>query len=282
MIVNDINLNIHIEGEGIPILLLHGFPDSHAVWRKMTPLLVQAGYKVIAPDLRGFGQSDAPKGRKNYTIERIMKDIIALLDKLQIDKAHLVGHDWGAMIGWFLAGHYSNRFYSYTAISVGHPKAYATAGWAQKRKSTYILIFQLRGIAEKLFKINNWAVLRKSTNNHPEIKRWIEDLSRTGRLTAGMNWYRANLKTFIFSDFPRCTIPTMGVWPSREVVLLEEQMRNSQIFVDDVWRYERLVGCGHWALLDAPKTVTELILDFINFPIPGTLAQYRGMPDTSE
>ncbi len=263
MRINDINLNVYIEGKGTPIMLLHGFPDSHAVWRKIIPILVKSGYQVIVPDQRGFGESDAPKGSKNYTITKIVDDAISVLDYLGIQKSHLVGHDWGAMIGWCLAGEYGDRFYSYTAISVGHPKAYASAGWAQTRKSLYILLFQLRNIAEVIFKANDWALFRKSTGNHPEIERWINDLSRSGRLTAGMNWYRANILKLIFSSFPRCSIPTMGIWPSRDLALSEIQMKNSQKFVDNIWRYERLVGQGHWVLLDEPKRISQLILDWV-------------------
>ncbi|MGR8980821.1 MAG: alpha/beta fold hydrolase, partial [Gammaproteobacteria bacterium] len=147
--VNDIQLNVYEEGEGEPVLLLHGFPDSNYLWRSVIPRLVKAGYRAIAPDQRGFGGSDAPEGKENYDMALIAKDAVALMDALSIPKARLVAHDWGALIGWFLAGTYPERFESYTAISVGHPNAYAAAGFEQKKKGWYVLFFQLEGIAEK-------------------------------------------------------------------------------------------------------------------------------------
>ena len=261
--VNGVNLNVHIEGEGTPILLLHGFPDSNALWRDVIPLLVEAGYQVIAPDQRGFGESDAPTGVKNYRIDKIVDDAIALLNALGIEKAHLVAHDWGAIIGWNLACKYADRFYSYAAISVGHPRAYATAGWEQKRKAWYTVFFQLRYIAEAVTKARDWAVFRKFTARHPEIEHWIRDLSRPGRLTASINWYRANLLRVLFGRSSRCAIPVMGIWSSDDVALAEDQMINSARYVDNSFRYERLDGYSHWIPLDAPDDTGALILDFI-------------------
>ena len=139
MKINGLTLNVLVEGEGEPIILLHGFPDSNYVWRDVIPLLVNAGYKVIAPDQRGFGESDAPEGKENYDMERIAKDAVAILDALNIKKAKLVAHDWGAMIGWLLAGKYPEQFENYTAISVGHSKAYAAAGFEQKKKDSKLI-----------------------------------------------------------------------------------------------------------------------------------------------
>ena len=110
--VNGIDINVAIEGEGPAVFLLHGFPDSSALWRDVMPVLVEAGYQVIAPDQRGFGESDAPLGVKQYRMVTIVSDAITVLDALGISKAHLVAHDWGAIIGWTLAGQHGERFYS--------------------------------------------------------------------------------------------------------------------------------------------------------------------------
>jgi pimeloyl-ACP methyl ester carboxylesterase len=266
--VNGIDLNVHIEGQGIPILLLHGFPDSNALWRGVIPLLVEAGYQVIAPDQRGFGESDAPIGVKHYRIDTIVDDAVALLDALGIEKTHLVAHDWGAVIGWNLACKHADRICSYTAISVGHPRAYAAAGWEQKRKAWYTVFFQLRYIAEAVFKARDWAVFRWFTVRHPEVDHWIGDLSRPGRLTAGFNWYRANLINLLFGKFPRCAVPVMGIWSSDDFALVEDQMINSARYVDNSFRYERLEGYSHWVPVDAPADIGALILDFIRTELP--------------
>ena len=169
MKINGLQLNVVVEGEGEPLMLLHGFPDSNYVWRDVIPLLVNAGYKVIAPDLRGFGESDAPEGKEHYDMELIAKDAIAILDALGIEKAKLVAHDWGSWIGWLLAGSHPERFESYTAISVGHGKAYASAGFEQKKKGWYILFFQLEGVSEKACMASDWVLFRESLHNHPEL-----------------------------------------------------------------------------------------------------------------
>lgn len=260
--VNDIHLNVYVEGEGEPVLLLHGFPDSNYLWRGVIPHLVKAGYQVIAPDQRGFGESDAPEGKENYDMALIAKDAIALLDEFNIPKAKLVAHDWGAMIGWLLAGSYPERFESYTAISVGHPSAYASAGFEQKKKGWYVLFFQLEGIAETAFKARDWTLFRRSVHDHPEVTHWIEDLSRPERLTAGMNWYRANLSKLWKSEFPRVPIPVFGIWSSDDVALAEDQMIGSAAYVDAPWRYERIVGASHWIPVDVPDKLSDLLVDF--------------------
>ena len=109
------------QGTGTPILLLHGFPDSKEVWKKQIPEFVNAGFRVIAPDLRGYGKAPRPLGKEEYTIPILMNDVIGILDSLKLDKVHLVGHDWGAALSWQLVTFYEKRFFSLTAMSVGYP-----------------------------------------------------------------------------------------------------------------------------------------------------------------
>ena len=252
-----------LSGAGPAILLLHGFPDSHALWRKVIPLLLDAGYRVIAPDQRGFGQSPAPRGSRNYRMYRIAADAAELLDALGVQQAHVVGHDWGAVIAWVLAGRYPDRCQSLTAVSVGHPTAYARAGWEQKRKGWYTLFFQLRGFAEWVISRKDFAFLRRWARGYPELDTWISHLARPGRLTAGLNWYRANLAGVLFRKQPRCTVPALGIWSDRDMALSEDQMTNSVRYIEGSWRYERMEGLSHWIPLEAPEALTGLIVDHI-------------------
>jgi pimeloyl-ACP methyl ester carboxylesterase len=261
--LSEVQLNVYEEGEGPVVLLLHGFPDSHALWRKVSPLLLQYGFRVIAPDLRGFGESSAPRGRRNYRMDRVAADLLELLDELGLSRVHVVGHDWGAVIAWILASKHPERCLSLTALSVGHPTAYARAGWEQKRKGWYTLFFQLRGIAEWFISRNDFAFLRKWARGYPETDKWISELSRPGRLTAGLNWYRANLVSVLFRRQPNCPVPTMGIWSDRDMALSEDQMKNSVRYVDSEWRYERLTGLSHWIPLEAPEEVARLISEFV-------------------
>ncbi len=250
-------------------ILLHGFPDTSAVWSKVAPLLVAGGFRVIAPDMRGFGETEMPQRLRDYDIQAgAAADVVAILDHLNIARAHLVGHDFGAPVAWFLAAAKPARFITLTALSVGHMRAYLSAGAEQKRRSAYILVHQLRGICEWLYRRNDWALLRRHWRSIRDMDETIAALSRPGRLTAGLNWYRANigLKRMFLPPAEGAMgeetveIPTLGIWPEREKYLVERQMFGSGAYVDAPWTYERLAGAGHWLQVDAPDTLAALLL----------------------
>jgi pimeloyl-ACP methyl ester carboxylesterase len=264
-----VELAVQIEGSGPPVLLLHGFPDDRAVWRHQIPALVAAGYTVIAPDQRGCGESQAPTEVAAYRIERLVADLVALLDGLGIERARIVGHDWGAVLGWQLAIRHPERVEHYVALSVGHPNAYATAGLAQKLKGWYTLLFLWRGGAEAILSARNWAFFRAFTALPTEAPLWIARLSAPGRLTAAINWYRANLATLLFDRFPPAGVPVTGVWSRGDRYLTEGQMTASAAHATGGWRYHRLDGCGHWMTLEAPDAVNALLIAaFANPPAP--------------
>src|SRR6185436_6933086 len=127
-------------GDGTPVVLLHGWPDERGLWRHQVPALAAAGYRVIAPDLRGFGASSKPTDVAAYAMDRIIGDVVGVLDALGIDSAHLVGHDWGAAIAWYTATFAPDRVRSLTAISVGHPASFRAVGLPQREKSWYMLL----------------------------------------------------------------------------------------------------------------------------------------------
>lgn len=250
-------------------LLLHGFPDSSSVWNAVTPLLVAGGYRVIAPDMRGFGETDIPARLADYDIETgAAVDVVAIMDRLNIARAHLVGHDFGAPVAWSLAAKKPDRFISLSALSVGHTRAYLAAGAEQKRRSFYILVHQLRSVCEWLYRRNDWALLRRHWDQNRQIDETIALLSRPGRLTAGLNWYRANV-SFKRMFFPpaegsfgeeRVKIPTLGVWSSEEKYLVEAQMTGSADYVDASWTYARIDGASHWLQVDATDRLAALLL----------------------
>lgn len=250
-------------------VLLHGFPDSSAVWREVTPYLVDGGYRIIAPDMRGFGETDIPERLDDYDIQTgAAIDVLEILDHLKINRAHLVGHDFGAAAAWALAAQNPDRFTSLSALSVGHPGAFLAAGAEQKRRSFYILVHQLRGVCEWLYRRKDWALLRHHWEGVRQIEETIALLSRPGRLTAGLNWYRANIplsRMFLPSargEFSEAIvrIPTLGVWSSEEKYLVEDQMTGSKAFIDAPWTYGRIDGASHWLQLDAPDRLSALLL----------------------
>lgn len=264
--VNGITLNVVVEGDGDPVLLLHGFPDSSRLWRNQIPALVGAGYRTIAPDLRGFGDSDRPEGVENYSILNVLGDLNALCDELGIERAHVVGHDWGAGAAWGFASIFPDRTRTLTAISVGHPTSFRGAGPEQVMASWYMFLFQFEGVAEELLSRNDWEFMRAWTKETGDFDHYVQDLSRPGALTAGLNWYRANARPESWVgeplELPPITAPVMGLWSSGDFALTEHQMVESEKFVQGPWRYERIENASHWIPLDAPDQLSDLLLDF--------------------
>lgn len=261
--VNGVDLSVVVVGEGPDVLLIHGFPDDHTVWRKQIPALVHAGYRVIAPDTRGRGESSAPRGVKAYRIENHVEDMVGILDAVGASKVRVVGHDWGSAIGWALCMRHPERVDRYVALSVGHPNAFATAPLEQKFKSWYIFTFQLRGISEWALRFGNWIVFRRVTGYPQESDRWIETLSAPGRLTAALNYYRANFGLISRRKYPAVQFPVMGVWSSKDRFLCEQQMVATSRFVRGQWRYERIDGANHWLQLDASHRFNSMLLDYL-------------------
>jgi pimeloyl-ACP methyl ester carboxylesterase len=245
--VGEVTLNVAQAGAGPPVVLLHGFPDSLRLWDVLAPRLLAAGRRVIAPDLRGFGASDAPVGRHHYRIDRLAGDVTGLLRALEVSgPVDLVGHDWGAGLAWYLAVFRPDLVRSMVALSVGHPREYLLAGWQQKRKGAYFAGWQFAGLAERWLSQDDYRRLRHWLRQHPDPEACIRDLSRPGRLTAGLNWYRASLGTLLFDAWPPCRVPVLGILGSEDFCLAEDQMVRSARRMAAPWRYERIEGAGHW------------------------------------
>lgn len=262
--VNGIALNVAVHGAGPALLLVHGFPDDMAVWRRQIPALVAAGYKVIVPDMRGCGESDAPAARRDYRIELLVADLAGVLDALGVARVQLIAHDWGAVISWQFCMRHPDRVARYAALSVGHPNAYARGPLKQKLKGYYILLLQLRGLAEWGLRAFDWFLFRTMTWRHPECAHAIRRLARPGRLTAAINYYRANLGIFLPRAYPPVTVPVLGIWSDGDKFLVEKQMLDCAKLVEGGWRYVRIDGASHWLQLDDPGRVNALLLDFLH------------------
>jgi pimeloyl-ACP methyl ester carboxylesterase len=260
--VNGIRIHTTMTGQGPSVLLLHGFPDTHIVWRKQVPALAAAGFRVLAPDLRGYGRSDAPGGVFDYTIDKLRGDVLGVLDALHIDKVFLVGHDWGGTIGWQVAALAPERVHRYVTLSVGHPYAIAHAGILQRLRMTYILGFMVPGLAEHTLRAADWFVMRQFTDEPGQVEHWKRDLSPPGRLTAALNYYRANVSLALPRAQRRVKVPVMGLWSDRDPALGEKQMRDSAHYVDGEFRFEHIRGADHWLQLTAADEVNRLLIQF--------------------
>ncbi len=238
-------IEYEVTGQGRPVILLHGFPDSGRLWRNQVPALADAGFRVIVPDLRGY--------------------VMAVLSDAGAERAHVVGHDWGAALGWVFASLVPDRVDHLAALSVGHPSTFRRT-LEQHEKSWYMLLFQFAGVAEQWLSDNNWANFR-SWARHPDSDAVITELEATKSLTPALNWYRANVppESWVAPPvaLPAVQAPTMGIWSSGDIALTETQMTDSAENVTGPWRYERVEGPGHWMQLEAPDTINQLLLDFL-------------------
>ena len=271
----EVGLNVATAGEGRPVLLLHGFPDSWQLWSHQIEALAAAGHRVIAPDLRGFGRSDRPVGVEQYAVPRLVADVARVLDHVGVERADVVGHDWGAGLAWQVALHLPDRVDRLAVLSVGHSGAGVRAGTEQRRLSWYMLWFLFAGVAEEVLPRDGWKVFREwawdgvEAADHPQCARQIRDLSRPGALTAALNWYRANIspQTFVVSPaqpLPGRAVacPTLGVWSTEDPFLGRTQMVGSAEFVEGPWRYEELPG-GHWVPTSEPERLSALLVDYL-------------------
>lgn len=266
----DITLSVTDVGEGPAVLLLHGFPDRASMWRAQIDGLAAAGYRVIAPDLRGFGDSDRPDAVEGYRISHSVADVLALLDERGVERAAVVGHDFGSVVGWALAMR-SDRVSRYAALAVGHPEAFRAAGLAQRERSWYMLWFSFPGVAEEVLPADDWSLFRRwlhAGRDDELVRTQIADLARPGALVAGLNWYRANIDPRTFVDetplgLPRLTIPVLGMVGDHDVALGEAQMADSGRHLDGPFTYVPVPGADHWFPVRNATTVTEQLLAFL-------------------
>jgi pimeloyl-ACP methyl ester carboxylesterase len=261
-----VGIEVFLEGpeDGRPVLFMHGWPDSHELWRNQVTALSEAGFRTIAPDLRGFGASDKPTDVEAYALKNTVVDILTILGELGIDKTAVVAHDWGAAAAWGLAAFVPDKVDRLAALSVGHPGAFRAAGFEQRMRSWYMLLFQFEGIAEKFLLEGDGQIF---FDGHPDGKQVRAAMSEPGALTASLGWYRANAhpRTLVEEQpaLPHVACPVLGIWSSNDIALTEAQMKNSDAFVDGAWRYERLDGPGHWMQVEAADQVNALLLGFL-------------------
>ncbi len=262
---NGVGIEYEVTGEGRPVLLIHGFPDSGRLWRHQVSALAGAGFEVIVPDMRGYGASDKPTDVQEYGMQALAGDVLAVMDEVGAERAHVVGHDWGAAVAWALGAVMGDRVDHLVTMSVGHPATFLANGFEQHEKSWYMLLFQFPEIAEQWLSGDDWANFRAW--GHPDIDAVIATLEANGSLTPGLNYYRANARPERYLraalPIPPVQSPTMGIWSSKDVALTEVQMVSSAANVSGPWRYERLDGAGHWMQLEVPEEVNRLLLDFL-------------------
>lgn len=242
------------------MLFLHGFPDVAEMWIRQMEFMHEQGYRCIAPDTVGCGESEIAPRLGDYHAIKIAGDSAALLEHLGIAKVDVVGHDWGAVLAWLFAGHFPSRVRKLMVMSVGHPMAYARAGWDQKIAAWYIVFFLMAGLAEKLL-LGNGKLSLSGVFKHPHADEVMARMREPGRMTAALRIYRASLATVLLKKQPRISADVYGLYSRGDAFLVESQMRNSEKWVDGAWKQKSVEG-GHWMPLDQPDMVNGCLQEW--------------------
>ena len=258
---------------GQPVLLLHGFPEFWWGWRHQIGPLAAAGFRVIAPDLRGYNQSDKPTDLDSYRLDRLGSDVVALADALGHERVHLAGHDWGGIVACWVAARHPERVIRLAILNAPHPDAV----WptirrdpVQLLRSFYVGLFQPPAIPEAFLRANDYAALaraltatsRPGTFGEGELDRYRESWRQPGALTAMLNWYRALVRRRP-ERTGRVRAPTLVLWGVRDHALGPTVASESVSFCDRglVQRFETAT---HWLQHEEPEAVNAALLAFLN------------------
>ena len=250
------------------VILLHGFPESSAMYEPMIPVLARAGYQVVAFDQRGYSPGARPSGVEAYATGKLVADVFAVADAVGFDTFHLVGHDWGAAVGWQAVFEGSPRIRSWSALSIPHMGAYAAAIQSdadQQERSAYVRFFRLPRLPEMLFSFNGFAMMRSaiySSHARKTVDEYIAIFSEPGALTAAFNWYRAS----DISDAPpgnlEVTVPTAFIWGNQDPVVGDRVVDAQRQYFSGSLR-ETELDTGHWLLETEPQAVIAAVLSHI-------------------
>ncbi|AKV04620.1 Epoxide hydrolase [Labilithrix luteola] len=252
------------------VVFLHGFPEFWWSWRKQLRAFAEAGYWAIAPDLRGFNESEKPKGVSAYEVERLAGDVAGMLRALGRKKAIVVGHDWGAVVAWFVAQLHPEMVERLAILNVPHPLQ-MTRGLrrpAQLLKSWYMFFFQLPRIPERLTARNDFAFVRKTfaADGIPaeDIEHYVDAARVPGALTGAMNYYRAAIRRVVMGRVPktiRIDVPVLVIWGDEDRYLGKEMAEPPERWVTNA-RVVHIPGASHWVQSVASARVNELLLGF--------------------
>ncbi|MCH6584208.1 MAG: alpha/beta hydrolase [Proteobacteria bacterium] len=273
---NGINLHVVQDGPstGQFVILLHGFPEFWYGWRRQIPHLAAAGYRVWAPDQRGYNLSDKPDGIAAYTLDELAADVIGLMDAAGQEKAFVVGHDWGAAVAWWVAAKYPARLARMVVINVPHGTVLIEHLWRNPRqmlKSWYMFFFQLPWLPETLARLRDWNApaqamrvsSRPGTFTDGDLDTYRQAWSQPKAYTSMLNWYRAVMqKSSAPPANPRITVPTLLIWGAQDRFLGRELAQPS-IDLCDEGRLVFFEEATHWVQHEEADRVNELIDAFL-------------------
>ena len=272
--VNDLQFQCRIAGmenEGDGVILLHGFPETSHMWIDLIPLLASEGYRVVSPDQRGYNPGSLPSNKSEYQLNKLCDDIFQLADEFDFEQFHLVGHDWGSSVGWAMLTIDSDRFLSWSALSVPHLKAFMNAyktDEEQQKKSRYIGFFKLPFLPECYFTFNNHSKMKSLWHfSSPEqVDVYLQAFSQKRVLKSALNWYRANLgrtSSGSIKNIGEVHIPTLLIWGNRDSAIGRAGVEANAKYMKGPYTFIEL-DAGHWLIQESFQKVSEAIIDHIN------------------
>ena len=281
-----VTLNVALAGDPAdhPIILLHGFPESHRTWREIAPRL-EKRFHLVMPDQRGFAESDRPQDVEAYKTDTLIDDIFALAEALSIERFTLVGHDWGGAISWPAALRGDPRLTRLAIINAPHPVIFQKSlieNSEQRAASQYISAFRSKVFERAVEGMGYEALFEKSFSRHVDLaiipdaerRQYIADWSQPGGLTAMLNWYRASkvtvpppgvtlaLPQWLLGEFPTVKVPTLVIWGMQDKALLPVQLDGLEELVEEL-AIVRLPDAGHFAPWEAPDAVVSALQPFL-------------------
>ena len=272
-LINDLNFHYVEAGEGPLVILLHGFPEFWISWRHQIPALVEAGYRVIAPDMRGYNLTDSPSRVSQYKIDLLASDVVELIHHAGEQKSHVVGHDWGAAVAWHVAMRYPERVNQLAILNGPHPKVFQKGIWrpSQLIKSWYMFFFQIQLIPELIISKRYDKFMRKISSKHyvnqgllstNDIDNYSNVFKNRKSLRGPINYYRA-----VFRN-PFSSRKSIGVINAKTLVIWGRKDRHLGIRLSKP-RSEDVPQCrveyldaSHWVQQDAHLEVNKLLIDF--------------------
>ena len=276
---NGIRFHCVTAGQGPLVLLLHGFPQFWYAWRHQIPALASR-FKVVAPDLRGYADTEKPPRVADYRTGILAADVAGLVKAFGYEKAHVVGHDWGGAVAWTTALEQAQVVDKLAVLNCPHPLVLGKAlrsNLRQLGRSWYMFFFQIPLLPELVFRLAPQQVvermfrrmtIRKDTFNDEDLRQFRAALEKPGALTAAINYYRATFRNIsalreLERSAPKIGAPTLLIWAENDVALGKELTYGMEPLFSGPFRVEYVPQCSHWVNEEQPERVNQLLLDFL-------------------
>lgn len=273
--VNGVRIHAVAAGDGADplVVLLHGFPECWYSWHRHVDRFVEAGYRVVVPDQRGYNLSAKPDGVRSYRITELSADVVGLIEAEGRDGAHVVGHDWGAAVAWDIALRHPHAVDRLGIVNVPHPTVFRrtiTSDLRQLRRSWYVFFFQLPWLPEWFSARDGFrawtSALRgqaaPGTFTDEDLERYRAAWAQDGATSAMINWYRAAIRHGVAPPTERVTAPTVVIWGERDEALVPEMAPDSVEFCSN-GRLERFPEASHWVHHEHPEAVGDILVDHL-------------------